>query len=1428
MTSSDDKGGKVSKLQTDMALHHARLADSLAALSGGLNSADSIFANGTQWMEELNTLASIGGDDAIGAPGKGETATYDVAIFGPELKSEGPRLGSEVRSVLLAKERDFTDAIINLDRDNFTGSAFDCAQRDLQVFRTVCAGIYKTNRHLFVHAMPIDEAMGKAVYYRMLIRHIRSQLYVADLLSESVDKLAERIYSLEVVKDKYEAAIVTLRRQLDDYHRAFGGVGRNAQGELVPYSNSATSAGIVSPMESLGEQPCAFVVVQVEELGNLRVRQRKVIEEALSVLKRTLVQLGNSFEGLRTNYHDENEKKEAFSLPDAFMMRFDRSFAAIAFATTFHLELNAAAGLWPQQLTEMTRFSKDPMWKGLRVRIGVHFGVPAKMDGPMGATVQHYEGAAVDKSIRVASKGVAGDTCVSSAAWAEYAVEKKDGRVPPSKKFQHLRNLVVDPIDCGKDIGFKVGEQVSRVWIDDLSARKEGPVDVEFSPISFFGIELSQVDHEEAAPTTEELLNAKDTELTIAQQEMDKLKLAVIKRDGDMQLLREEMQATLSSLRDHMSVRAFQFEQSSESLETQLMTAHDALSAIPATAYKPAVDAESANDVDKRRRERFVMWEGTQDSEPSQHSLSKVDSFRTPKHKNLRLWKRLNGLVDAAAAKTADVSRSSKGPRPEEAEAQSPLFRVHRVIRTFALLVKQFVAEENVADSDNQNINEDQFISLFLRMTQDGVVGSHREVFQQKGFAAIESDDVEDANIGDDNRLSRSVVGHLVRLFNILKVYRLRNIVDINRQDLEKEAPIPIASKQQKKGGKIVKLPSQSAPSQAAKGPLATSINQSTTKPMSDEKETQRLWKEVTELQFKLASANESLRRSEEKVREAAKIANEAALQATKPFHRVAPTREELTMSVPRGINPPTAVPSADVELPRGRTILVASKATQIPEMPLPNEVPEGGLRINSSLGRVAQQMHSLVPETIADHILEALEERSQATMEATSDEDFTERNVVPSQEGGFALASHLDGGGGGDTALHLTFQHSTSHRLSHRLTPREHEPAVTNSSRNGHTQNTLHEDVELSGQNMINPHADNGGRLVAPRPADGISHPLGAEGRGSSLAGRSTIGTSAVASGMAPKSPSGPLEPLYVGGSALTSSSRGSVTTFITKSKEPSSSSASKPLEPAGVRPVFSASSGALGMAGAKPPTTADAVPSDRNRSSFKGLISSAPSSEDHKMLGILGHGAGIPSPSKVLAPASLCTPRQPVLEVTVTNSPLALSGHGFPRHTLTAVAVHDVALVTDAKHEMLPPAIRGKGILNPVGARPSSTPCTAGAGPQLHEEDRSGEVRGSVSRRHKINAGEHGSGELQFAMNHAENQAVIRRAEEERDAYMAKQERLQKQLAELRELQQISCQHYSVPVGGRTSDTTGYSRQFVPFGGVELKPQSRHSKKV
>eukprot|EP00658_Telonema_sp_P-2_P076785 TRINITY_DN6797_c0_g1_i1.p1 TRINITY_DN6797_c0_g1~~TRINITY_DN6797_c0_g1_i1.p1 ORF type:complete len:137 (+),score=25.80 TRINITY_DN6797_c0_g1_i1:267-677(+) len=119
-----------------------------------------------------------------------------------------------------------------------------------------------------------------------------------------------------------------------------------------------------------------------------------------------------------------------------------------------------------------------------------------------------------------------------------------------------------------------------------------------------------------------------------------------------------------------------------------------------------------------------------------------------------------------------------------EADTYSTLFRVHRIIRTFGLLVRQFVAEGSIEDSDNQNINEDQFMTLFLRMTQDSVVGSHREVFNQKGFAAIESDDVEEANLGDDARLSRSVVGHLVRLFTIFKAYRVKSIVDSNRQDI--------------------------------------------------------------------------------------------------------------------------------------------------------------------------------------------------------------------------------------------------------------------------------------------------------------------------------------------------------------------------------------------------------------------------------------------------------------------------------------------------------------------------------------------------------------------------------------------------------------------------------------------------------------------
>ena len=901
----------------DAAAHRAQLQDALANIAGTINDAGRIYENDhSRWVIEWDDLASIGSSE-IRVLKKDEQARFDTSIFGPALKQSTKNgQATEIKQVLLAKEKDYTDALISIDRDNFLSSPYETIAHDLNLMRSVSAGIYAVNRGLFL-AMTPEAAMANVHYYRFMIRHLRSQLYLADLVSESLERLSERTLNLEVVKEKYEATIFTLRRQLDDYHKAHGAVGKNADGQMVANEASgrnalrgmiAAAASAANTLEAVNnggaaavlmglagpeDTTAAYVVVQLEELGALRSRQRQLADRALEHCRTVMQTTANGFDARRVNFHEENEKRDSHNLPSCYMFKITDPHNAVAFAVELHTELNSS-GEWPRQLLELARFGSEPLWRGMRARIGVHYGEASLVESPDGTVVQHFEGVVVDKAMRLASMAACGEALVSKALWEAYQQSLKEGKVPPSKRYQSLRTMATDRVESGRKRGFRKDEYYMRVWTAALQGRKDAKpaaAEVDFGLISFFGLEIgAAVEEESDQPTAEDLLQAKDTEITLLQQELDSLRLAIIKRDSDIEDIRTHMFSHIGQLSAQMNAKSFFHERLASSLEGQLMRAHDTISRCShitagmaaagrrtsrAGSSKPksrktsgmwdggdeeataegggegtdggeAADGgesafgggggitigyvfgddsgQSLADLDKQRQKEFEAWNKTNggggggfltadggDSaggtalRRTRSNVSSTDAAGgtgQKRHKNHRLWRELNQLITGATvtSKTQPKPRRSVsagmgggggglggGGAGSGSNGRDPTVvqKIHSLVRVYGRLLKRFSQQKNEADLDDQSLSEEQFIQLFLKLTNSDTVGSARETFHLCMQTAIENEDVEVANATDDARLMRSVIGHFVKIFLLFRTFKKRAIVDANLFDEE-------------------------------------------------------------------------------------------------------------------------------------------------------------------------------------------------------------------------------------------------------------------------------------------------------------------------------------------------------------------------------------------------------------------------------------------------------------------------------------------------------------------------------------------------------------------------------------------------------------------------------------------------------------------
>ena len=508
--------------------HQSEIREAVAQIEGHAKETEHLLSD-MAWMHEWNDLADANSGARLVS---GEHVQFDVSIFGPKVKSRKMEdIADEIEKLMLKKESDFTDAMINVDHDDFLSGAYETCLRDTSVMKRIVADLYSNFRDMFL-AVPLETAMQLLHFYREGIRAYRAQIYLANLIMERVEQMHSSLTNLESLKEKYEATIFTLRRQLQDFHGHANTVGRTVEGEFKAVTiekradgaAAGASTGAASPREEALEEgattQCFIIVVQVEELGALRQRHRLLMDASLATAKSTIASLAQSYELMRTNYNEEDEREvpgKRTSIPLCYMFTTDTAFNAFAFG----LELNVILdGLeeWPKSLLDMSRFATSP-WRGLKVRVGIHFGAPTLMDLPDIVKVTHYEGIPVEKAMRVAGLGSGGDVLMSTSAWQAYQKDLQEGRIPPSKRYQCLRGCTTEIVDCSRKRGFKKKETVQRSWAVALAQRQQTPQEMEFGPVFFFRLDATQADvPDDEGPTAEELVAAKDTELTLLQQ----------------------------------------------------------------------------------------------------------------------------------------------------------------------------------------------------------------------------------------------------------------------------------------------------------------------------------------------------------------------------------------------------------------------------------------------------------------------------------------------------------------------------------------------------------------------------------------------------------------------------------------------------------------------------------------------------------------------------------------------------------------------------------------------------------------------------------------------------------------------------------------------------------------------------------------------
>ena len=716
------------------------------------------------------------------APG----VSYDQKVFGPRLVClDKTAKGEELRRLLLAREQDFSDVIRDVERATFLAEPISACLNDVASIRVNSSEIYSDVRELFV-SMDIPLAMKNFKYYRNVLRSLRSQLYLSQLVDEHLSAVRGKLESLEHTRDRYEATIFTLQRQLLDYQEATGSytfgksTGTHHQPGAVGAAGDHPAAGGASQQ---GNNKYV-VIVQVEDVGSIKSRLRNAVESALRSCRQVVTSTAALYELRRTNFI---ESKEQMGTPGSYMFVTEDGYRALCFAVEVHLALNKCED-WDKALLGMSKFS-DELWRGLRVRVGVHYGVPVAMDVADPTAVLHIEGVAVEKAMRVAMLGAAGESVISTAAHDAYAKELQESRVPPSKMFQSLRSATCVDLPCGKARGFKKGERTQRMWHEALAQRKDSPVETAFEPITFFGLELSStvnvVDDDEKI-TPEQMLQAKDTQIVLLQQELDELRMAVIRRDAEMDETKNKLIALLQQFRE----KIFYFQTMTQLSAEETMKMHDlvaqveAMKADPSNSefsdrfslpvVAPSTEVDFIKELDTQRQRQFAEW--------SKHENENVEGAGgappTTKHKNVQLWRELTSIAKSAGRKVMGQQKLSRATVESVSGGASSVAKIHSVLRAFAGMIRRFLLDAaDIKDSDDQGLTEDQFITLFVHIIQpEGSVVNAREMMQLVATGAVDDADTEAAISKDDGRLARSLCGHMARLFYFVRNFKMRTL----------------------------------------------------------------------------------------------------------------------------------------------------------------------------------------------------------------------------------------------------------------------------------------------------------------------------------------------------------------------------------------------------------------------------------------------------------------------------------------------------------------------------------------------------------------------------------------------------------------------------------------------------------------------------
>eukprot|EP00744_Colponema_vietnamica_P004487 GILI01006691.1.p1 GENE.GILI01006691.1~~GILI01006691.1.p1 ORF type:complete len:1211 (-),score=205.69 GILI01006691.1:69-3446(-) len=260
----------------------------------------------------------------------------------------------------------------------------------------------------------------------------------------------------------------------------------------------------------------------------------------------------------------------------------------------------------------------------------------------------------------------------------------------------------------------------------------------------------------------------------------------------------------------------------------------------------------SLEELDNQRREEFEAWQHKQNGGGGEvaattgltrlkSNLSMEQEGQLKKHKNHKLWRELNQLISGAtvmskapkAKKPAALTQQHGGPA--SLKDNTVVQKVHSLVRVYGLLLKRYSLAKNDTDVDDKSLSEEQFIQLFLKLTNSDTVGSARDTFHLCMQTAIDSEEIETANANDDSRLMRSVIGHLVKIFLLFRLFRKKAIVDANLLDDEGAAAggEKTAASSGKKGGKPKRLSMEREKDKAASISTLPSRHSAVTKPSS-------------------------------------------------------------------------------------------------------------------------------------------------------------------------------------------------------------------------------------------------------------------------------------------------------------------------------------------------------------------------------------------------------------------------------------------------------------------------------------------------------------------------------------------------------------------------------------------------------------------